>query len=102
VDVGGGALVVSQLTLYGDCPPRRRPSLAGAAPEEPRRWCPALHFADRTRRGPVEQGRFGAHMVVSIENDGPVTSGWTRTLRAAARLRNERMPLPALCGRFAA
>ena len=74
LDFGGEALVVSQFTLIADTRKGNRPSFAGAArPEaaEPlyERFCAALE-----REGVrVARGVFGAPMVVSIENDGPVT-----------------------------
>jgi D-tyrosyl-tRNA(Tyr) deacylase len=73
-DVGGQALVVSQFTLYADTRKGRRPSFIDAAlPEvaEPlvRRFADAL----AARGVPTQMGVFGAHMLVEIENDGPVT-----------------------------
>jgi D-tyrosyl-tRNA(Tyr) deacylase len=74
LDTGGGLLVVSQFTLYGDCRKGRRPSFDDAAPAEQAR---ALyeHFVAVARRSPllVETGIFQAHMSVSLVNDGPVT-----------------------------
>jgi D-tyrosyl-tRNA(Tyr) deacylase len=75
LEVGGEALVVSQFTLYGDCRKGRRPSFTHAArPEvaEPlcERFIELLHEAGVGR---VESGVFGAHMMVEIHNDGPVT-----------------------------
>ncbi len=74
-EVGGGMLVVSQFTLYGDCSRGRRPSFIGAAPPalaEPlyRSFCEAVEA-----RGiaPVGRGVFGADMQVELVNDGPVT-----------------------------
>ncbi len=75
LDVGGGALVVSQFTLYADTRRGRRPSFTDAArPDLAAPLCD--HFADRLRRlgvQPVEIGVFGAAMDVEIHNAGPVT-----------------------------
>lgn len=73
-DIGGSMLVISQFTLYGDVRKGRRPSFIRAAnPEQGN----ALYqrFANRLRfHGyPVSTGTFGAHMLVALENDGPVT-----------------------------
>jgi D-tyrosyl-tRNA(Tyr) deacylase len=74
LDCGGGLLVVSQFTLYGDCTRGRRPGFDNAAPAEQAR---ALyeHFVETARRSglKVETGTFQAHMAVSLVNDGPVT-----------------------------
>lgn len=73
-DVGAELLVISQFTLYADTRRGRRPSFTDAAPPE----CAAEMF-ERTlglfrQTGlRVETGVFQAHMVVSIDNDGPVT-----------------------------
>jgi D-tyrosyl-tRNA(Tyr) deacylase len=75
LDVGGGALVVSQFTLYANARRGRRPDFIAAAPPavaEPL----VARFADALRDlgvRPVEEGVFGAHMLVEILNDGPVT-----------------------------
>jgi len=71
---GGGVLVVSQFTLYGDVRRGRRPSYAeAAAPEAAEslylRYCDLL----REARLAVETGSFGAMMEVRIVGDGPVT-----------------------------
>jgi D-tyrosyl-tRNA(Tyr) deacylase len=75
LDTGGGALVISQFTLYGDTSRGNRPSFGEAvAPElaEPlyERVCERLAAEGVS---PVERGRFGAHMEVELVNDGPVT-----------------------------
>jgi D-tyrosyl-tRNA(Tyr) deacylase len=74
-DVGGGILVVSQFTLYGDVRKGRRPSFIDAARPEI-----AIPLYDRFVRllrerapGAVETGEFGAMMDVELVNDGPVT-----------------------------
>jgi len=74
LDVSGAAIVVSQFTLYGDTRKGRRPSFSEAArPEvaEPLvgKFVEFLH----AQGVPSQTGIFGAHMLVEIENDGPVT-----------------------------
>src|SRR3954451_15002299 len=68
-DVGGEILCVSQFTLYGDARKGNRPGFVDTAPpaeDEP--------LYERVRRGlGAEGGRFVAHMVVDLANDGPVT-----------------------------
>jgi len=74
VDVGGGALVVSQFTLYADTRRGRRPGFTGAAaPELANRLY--LRFAAALRELGVEvaTGRFGEVMEVELINDGPFT-----------------------------
>jgi len=71
---GGGLLLVSQFTLAADTGKGMRPSFTSAAsPEAGRRWFERLVAVCRERHQPVETGRFGAHMQVSLVNDGPVT-----------------------------
>ena len=73
-EVGGGALVVSQFTLYGDARKGRRPSYVAAAPPEL-----AAPLVEAVAEGlaaegvPVARGRFGAAMRVESAGDGPVT-----------------------------
>jgi D-tyrosyl-tRNA(Tyr) deacylase len=74
LDVGGGALVVSQFTLLADTSRGNRPSFTDAAPPEQaeplyERFCAEL----RELGVPVETGVFGARMAVELVNDGPVT-----------------------------
>jgi D-tyrosyl-tRNA(Tyr) deacylase len=74
LDVGGEALVVSQFTLYADTRRGRRPSFTEAATPEIAR--PLVdHFAAllSAQGMPTQTGEFGAHMLVEITNDGPVT-----------------------------
>ncbi|MFY9174580.1 MAG: D-aminoacyl-tRNA deacylase [Peptococcia bacterium] len=74
VDIGGSILAVSQFTLYGDCRQGRRPSFTAAAPAENARSLYELFVEELKRLGvPVATGVFQEHMVVTIENDGPVT-----------------------------
>jgi D-tyrosyl-tRNA(Tyr) deacylase len=73
-DVGGAMLAVSQFTLYGDVRKGRRPSFIQAArPDEGERLYERFCERLATHGYRVERGRFGAHMLVSLENDGPVT-----------------------------
>ena len=68
-DVGGEILCVSQFTLYGDARKGNRPSFVEAAPPE---LAEPLYERVRQALG-AEGGAFGAHMRVSLVNDGPVT-----------------------------
>lgn len=71
---GGGVLIVSQFTLYGDTSRGRRPSfIAAAGPEEAIPLYDAFVTAVRARGVPVATGEFGAMMEVELVNDGPVT-----------------------------
>lgn len=73
-DLGRQVLVVPQFTLYADTSRGRRPSFTGAAAGEPARV-----LVERVAQGLAElgarvaTGRFGAHMMVALVNDGPVT-----------------------------
>ena len=74
-DTGGGLLLVSQFTLAADTRSGMRASFTTAAPpDDARRGFDRLVEVCRQRHSPgVETGQFGAHMVVSLVNDGPVT-----------------------------
>ncbi|MGE5530347.1 MAG: D-aminoacyl-tRNA deacylase [Patescibacteria group bacterium] len=74
LDTKAAVLVVSQFTLYGDCRNGRRPDFTTAArPEQAlplyRSFCQNLRQAGLL----VAEGEFGAHMILSLDNDGPVT-----------------------------
>jgi len=68
-DVGGELLCVSQFTLYGDARTGNRPSFVDAAPPE---LAEPLYERVRSALG-AQGGVFGAHMRISLVNDGPVT-----------------------------
>ena len=74
LDVGGAALVVSQFTLYAATRKGRRPSFTDAASPEIAEPL-VQRFAEmlRDQGVPTQTGQFGAHMLVEINNDGPVT-----------------------------
>ena len=76
VEVGGGVLVVSQFTLYGDARKGRRPSFIDAAPPEiaiPLYERFVTMLREKAGGIPVATGEFGAMMDVELVNDGPVT-----------------------------
>jgi D-tyrosyl-tRNA(Tyr) deacylase len=74
IDVAGSVLCVSQFTLYADVARGNRPGFTGAAPPEEGRVLVDV-VTDQLRLAglEVQTGRFGAHMLVSLVNDGPVT-----------------------------
>ena len=77
-DIGGGLLLVPQFTLAADTHKGTRPGFSTAAePAVARALFDAL-LAARARHADVATGEFGAHMQVSLVNDGPVTF-WLRT-----------------------
>jgi D-tyrosyl-tRNA(Tyr) deacylase len=74
LEVGGGVLAISQFTLYGDARKGRRPSFTDAM--EPARANELFErFCAHARKSgaKLETGKFRAHMLVSLANDGPVT-----------------------------
>ena len=74
LDVKAEAIVVSQFTLYADSRKGRRPSFIDAAlPEVAEPLVSRFVELLRTHGVPTQTGRFGAHMLVEIYNDGPVT-----------------------------
>lgn len=73
-DVQGGLLLVPQFTLAADTQSGTRPSFTPAAtPVEGRRLFDYFVEKARAKHAVVETGEFGAHMQVSLTNDGPVT-----------------------------
>ena len=75
LDAGGEALVVSQFTLCADCRKGRRPSCVAAMrpPESEALYLRYAALLEKAGIRRVEHGVFGAEMLVSLENDGPVT-----------------------------
>ena len=74
LESGGAALVVSQFTLYGDVRRGRRPAFERAAPpQEAKAIYEQYALRLRSFGVPVETGVFQTHMVLELENDGPVT-----------------------------
>ena len=70
---GGALLIVSQFTLYADCKSRRPGFTAAAHPETAVPLYEQVMALCRARGFEVQHGQFGADMLVSSENDGPVT-----------------------------
>jgi D-tyrosyl-tRNA(Tyr) deacylase len=78
-DIGGGLLLVPQFTLAADTHKGTRPGFSSAAaPAAARALFAHLLTLARARHGQVAAGEFGAHMQVSLMNDGPVTF-WLKT-----------------------
>jgi D-tyrosyl-tRNA(Tyr) deacylase len=74
-DCGGGLLLVSQFTLAADTSSGMRPGFSTAAPPDQAEplFARLVLTCRQHHPGRVETGRFGAHMTVSLANDGPVT-----------------------------
>jgi D-aminoacyl-tRNA deacylase len=74
-DTGGGLLLVSQFTLAADTSSGMRPGFSTAAPPELAEplFARLVQTCRKEHAGGVETGRFGAHMVIQLVNDGPVT-----------------------------
>jgi D-tyrosyl-tRNA(Tyr) deacylase len=73
-DIGGAAIVVSQFTLYADTKKGHRPSYVKAAkPEHASALVDGFVEMLNAQGVPTQDGVFGAHMVLDIQNDGPVT-----------------------------
>ncbi|MEG0129670.1 D-aminoacyl-tRNA deacylase [Clostridium sp.] len=74
LDIKGELMVVSQFTLYGDCRKGRRPNFMGAAKPD---FANSMYedFIEEAKKSvpKVSNGSFGAHMNVSLLNNGPVT-----------------------------
>jgi D-tyrosyl-tRNA(Tyr) deacylase len=87
-ETGGGLLLVPQFTLAADTKKGMRPSFGpAAAPAHGQALFEALVTLARARHGPVAAGAFGAHMQVSLVNDGPVTF-WLEAKPTAVRPRS--------------
>lgn len=74
LEIRGDILLVSQFTLYADCRKGRRPGFTDAAlPDKAEKMYEEFAEILRTRNVTVKTGIFGAHMHVSLVNNGPVT-----------------------------
>ena len=86
LDIGGGALVVSQFTLCADVSAGRRPSFSGAAHPEKANALYEYFKSSLQKLGvTVGSGEFDDDMLVELGNDGPVTIMMETTLNAAGK-----------------
>ena len=74
IDVGGSILAVSNFTLYGDCLHGNRPDFGKAAKGEISRPMYEIFVEELKKYVPVETGRFGEHMELKLDIDGPITA----------------------------
>lgn len=72
-DMQGEVLLISQFTLYGNCANGRRPDFLESAPPEKALDLYEKFYVETKKVAPVQKGKFGAHMQISLVNDGPVT-----------------------------
>lgn len=73
-DINGELLVISQFTLYGDCKKGRRPNFMKAAKPEQANLLYERFIEETRKMGfDTQTGRFQSHMIVNLQNDGPVT-----------------------------
>ncbi len=73
-DIGGGILLISQFTLFGDCRKGRRPDFTAAGnPQSAGTLYEQMIDTLKTKNLPVQTGIFAAHMDIQSTNDGPVT-----------------------------
>lgn len=74
IDINGSALVVSNFTLYGDCLHGNRPDFGKAAKSEISKPMYEYFVKEMSEHVPVQTGRFGEHMELKLDIDGPITA----------------------------
>jgi len=95
VDIGGGLLLVPQFTLAADTRKGTRAGFSGAEhPDRARALFDEFVALARQRHAAVATGEFGAHMRVSLVNDGPVTF-WLETAPERAQMPSDDKDLTA-------